>query len=285
MRRLPLSIYERGNDMRLQILGTAAGEAWPAIFCGCDTCKRAQAAGGKDLRSRSSLQINDIYKIDLPPDTYHHIVTQGLNLSRLSHLFITHSHSDHFDLALINMMNPPFAHNLEHAPVKILGNNTVIEKINAAFNESDLSFNATAIEPFVPVAAGELAFTPILAAHMTHEDCLNYVISSEEATVLYASDTGAYPERTINYLCKLKFDLLVIECTSGTLNIPPTVHMNFETVLDLVNRLKSAGAVSSRTRVVITHFSHNMGLLHKELEAIAKPHNIEVAYDGIVLDI
>ena len=271
--------------MHMQILGTGAAEAWPALFCNCSTCRRARAAGGKDLRSRSSLQINETFKIDLPPDTYHHVVTHALDLSRLSHLFITHSHMDHFDLATIEMMASPFAHNLANAPINILGSSAVVDKINAEYQGNRFPIKTTVIKPFAPVFAGELTFTPVLAAHMPDEECLNYVISSGDSTVLYASDTGVYPDITIDYLCGLKFNLLIIECTSGTLDIPPIGHMNFESVLNFVGRLRSAGAVTSGTRVVITHFSHNIGMLHAELEALANPHGIEVAYDGMVLDV
>jgi phosphoribosyl 1,2-cyclic phosphate phosphodiesterase len=271
--------------MHIQILGTGAAEAWPALFCGCSTCRRAREAGGKDLRSRSSVQINDIYKIDLPPDTYHHVVANNLDLSRLSHLFFTHSHSDHFDLNTIEMMAPIFAHNLEKGRINILGSSAVVEKINTAYSTVALPINTSVAKPFVPIHAGELTFTPVIASHMPDEECLNYVVSSGESTMLYASDTGIYPDVTVEYLCGLKFNLLVIECTCGTLDIPPTGHMTFDAVLDLVSRLKSAGAASSGTRVVITHFSHNIGMLHAELEALANPHGIEVAYDGMVMDV
>ena len=39
--------------MEILYLGTAAAEGWPALFCGCEICKRARAAGGKELRTRT----------------------------------------------------------------------------------------------------------------------------------------------------------------------------------------------------------------------------------------
>ena len=43
---------KRGTKMKLQYLGTAAAEGWPALFCTCDNCARARAAGGKNIRTR-----------------------------------------------------------------------------------------------------------------------------------------------------------------------------------------------------------------------------------------
>lgn len=263
--------------MRIQILGTAAAEGWPAEFCACDTCIRARAAGGHNRRSRSSIQIDDIYKIDLPPDTFHHVISYDIDLSNLAHLFITHSHFDHFSVGELVFTRPPFAHNLRRPPIKIYGNETVTSAIISRFPEGSHPFEVTTLEPFVPVTADDLVFIPITAHHDSNQHCLNYVIESGSKRVLYASDTGEYEQSTIDFLRKLKFDLLISECTQGTLPMPAHSHMSFEAVL----RLRDIIAPS---RTVITHFSHNIGLLHDELEAIANPHEVEVAYDGIVLD-
>jgi len=265
--------------MRIQILGTAAAEGWPAVFCGCATCTRARAAGGHNIRSRASVQIDDIYKIDLPPDTYYHVIRYGLDLSRLAHLFVTHSHEDHFDLAELGYSRSPFAHNLANAPIRIYGNDTVTSAISTCFADK-LPVEVVTLTPFQPVQAGSLVFTPIEARHNPAELCLNYVIESDAARVLYASDTGEYEQRTLDFLKTRKFDLIISECTQGTLPQPATYHMSFEAVV----RLRDAvGGPSVRT--IITHFSHNIGLLHDELEAIAGPEGVEVAYDGMTVEV
>ena len=277
--------FRGGKWMRIQILGTAAAEAWPAVFCGCETCTRARTAGGKNIRSRASIQIDDIYKIDISPDTYYQMVRDGLDLSALAHLFITHSHSDHFALDEMEFFAEPYAHNLKNAPIKVYGNDAVVSAIKLRYPESTLPIELTALKSFIPVEAGDLTFTPVVASHMSSEECLNYVVQSDSATVLYASDTGTYAQPTIDFLSALKFDLLIIECTYGTLDLPAAGHMTFPSVLQLRDTLKAQGAISADTPVVITHFSHNIGLLHDEFEAIANPENIAVAYDGMVIEI
>lgn len=271
--------------MEIRILGTAAAEGWPAVFCGCDTCNRVRKAGGKSVRSRASVQIDEIYKIDLPHDTFSQAVQSGIDLSKLAHLFFTHSHGDHFDIAQIGYLKPPFGHNLKNAPVKIYGNETVTSAIANRFGDS-LPIELITVQPFLPVQAGNLTFTPLKAHHSQNELCLNYTIGSADGkNVLYASDTGEYQQDTLDYLKAQKFDLLIIECTQGTLPHPATYHMSFEAVLRLRDNLVKAGAADSKVRTIITHFSHNIGLLHEELEAIANPEGVEVAYDGIVLSV
>jgi len=269
--------------MKLRILGTAAAEAWPAIFCGCPTCRRARQAGGNNLRSRASVQIDDVHKIDLPPDTYYHTIRFGLDLASLKHLFITHSHEDHFDTDELNYIKPPFAHDLTNAPIRIYGNERVIGAIGERFDGSEL-VEPHLLEPFATVRADHLRYTPIIAQHAPHETALNYIIQSDADTVLYASDTGLYDEVTMEHLAGYRFDLMIIECTQGTLEMPSRYHMGLNGVRELRKRLVGLGSARPDTRLVITHFSHNMGLLHDELAAIAEPEGIEVAYDGIELE-
>ena len=272
--------------MRIQILGTAAAEGWPGIFCGCNTCARARIAGGKNLRSRASVQIDDIFKIDLPPDTYYHSIRFGMKLSELKYLFYTHSHGDHFAPDEIEYLRPTFAHNLKNAPVRIYGSAKVINTIKSRCERRSLPVELNVAEPYVPIKADHLTFTPIIASHSATELCLNYIVQSESATVLYASDTGLYSNETMEHITKYKFDLLIVECTLGTsLLMPAKSHMTLPGVMKLRNKLIRSGAATNETRVVITHFSHNIGLLHNELEKIANRKGIEVAYDGIILEV
>ncbi len=257
--------------MRIRILGTAAAEGWPAIFCGCETCRRARKSGGKDIRSRASIQIDDVFKIDLPPDTYYHSVRYNLDLAALKHLFFTHSHHDHFAIDELDYINPPFAHELQNVPIRIYGNESVIQIIKTRFAGTDMPYELNKLEPFIPVLADHLTFVPIPAQHKPDETALNYVVQSDSSTVLYASDTGLYNDVTIDHLSHYKFDLLIVECTQGKLDMPSNFHMGFDGVLQLRDRLAASGAIRNHTRIVLTHFSHNIGMLHSELEEIANP--------------
>jgi phosphoribosyl 1,2-cyclic phosphate phosphodiesterase len=82
--------------MKVKYLGTGAAEGWPEVFCGCQHCRKARIRGGKNIRTRSSVLIDDSMMVDFPPDSYSHVISYGLDFSRLKHLVITHSHQDHF---------------------------------------------------------------------------------------------------------------------------------------------------------------------------------------------
>ena len=58
--------------MKIQYLGTAAAEGYPALFCECENCTKAKQLGGKNIRSRSQALIDDKLLIDYNADTNLH---------------------------------------------------------------------------------------------------------------------------------------------------------------------------------------------------------------------
>ena len=67
--------------MKIKYLGTAAAEGIPAVFCECETCKKAIELGGKNIRTRSQAIIDDKLLIDFPADTYIHSLQYRIMLS------------------------------------------------------------------------------------------------------------------------------------------------------------------------------------------------------------
>lgn len=56
--------------MKLQFLGAAAAEGFPNLFCHCDACDKARRLGGRNIRSCTSVIIDDVLKVDYPPDSF-----------------------------------------------------------------------------------------------------------------------------------------------------------------------------------------------------------------------
>lgn len=269
--------------MEMIILGTAASEGWPALFCGCNTCCRARETGGPNIRSRTSLQIGRRHKIDLPPDTWYHVAHFGLDLSRLEHLFITHSHGDHFAVDNLQYLEEPFAHN-RSGHVSVYGNADVISLAAERLGpKGRYPVVLREIELFRSVQAGDLTFTPILADHKPRESSFNYVITWGDQTVLYACDTGWYSEETWSFLEGIRLTCIIAECTAGPVPCD-RYHLDFEHLFAMKDRLERVGAFCEGV-FVATHFSHNVGLLHHEIEEVLGSRGIQAAYDGMVLSL
>lgn len=230
------------------------------------------------------MMVNNTIKIDMNADTYHHVLTYGLDLSRLEHILFTHSHTDHFTPAELEYLRHPFAHRRTKEKVDIWGSKDVIRLIRETFPDADnLQAVLHTVEPFAKIDLQGLAATPIIAVHKEGEECLNWVLGSLDNGVLYASDTGWYQEPTWNFLSGVRLDMVISECTLGNLSRSPT-HMSVDTVRQMRDRLDKMGSLKPECRFVITHFSHNAMLLHEQLEELVREDGFIVAYDGISLD-
>ena len=137
-------------------------------------------------------------------------------------------------------------------------------------------------EPFI--VAGYEAF-PLRANHDGSRVCLNYVLRSPSGeSLLYASDTGWYDDATWRLLESFQLDGIIVECTQKDEGGYPG-HLSIPEVARMRHRLLAAGALRPEAPVVATHFSHHIGLMHDELEALLAPHGIRAAYDGMMLQV
>lgn len=271
--------------MRIEILGTAASEGVPAPFCECQICREAARRGGKNIRTRTSLMLGERHKVDLPPDTFLHSLRRAKPFSEVEHLFITHSHPDHFYPDSLRLRAEPFAFIESPRPLHIYGSETVHsiaqESLGSPLPEG-LVFHV--VELFQSFTAGEIDVLPVKASHKANELCLNYVFTSRGKGLLQAFDTGWYEEDTWDALAGLMLDAVIVECTAGKLNEPPTAHLGVEPLMKFKERLLEQRAVRPQARFIATHFSHIGGMLHEELEEALAPASIEVAYDGMVVE-
>ncbi|MCC6485086.1 MAG: hypothetical protein IT209_09605 [Armatimonadetes bacterium] len=270
--------------MKFQILGTAAAEGWPALFCACDPCRRARAAGGKNIRSRASVLVNDNIKVDFNSDEFHHLSTLGLDYSQLEHLLFTHSHNDHFSTGELAYLRDPFAHNRKKNPLDIWCSADVANIIQSRYpDEAAAGMSVHAVKPFETIGLDGMPATPITAIHKHDELCLNWLFGPLDNCVLYASDTGFYQPPTWEFLKNVKLNMVVSECTLGFTGESET-HMSVNSVRRMKDELVRLGSLKPSAQFVITHFSHNALLLHDEMQERVKDDGFVVAYDGIILE-
>ena len=277
--------------MKIKYLGTAAAEGWPALFCECEACRKARELGGRNVRTRSQAVIDDRLLLDFPPDTYLHVLKEGLHLGSVKTLLITHSHQDHFYPLDLLLRGNPYAHNPAAEILDLYGNDAVKLLYDRAMAEENGSNNLTGIERYHEVHAMEefdtsdgYHITALAAAHKVNENCLLYRIEKEGKCLFYANDTGWYPEATWEKLKGRHIDLVSMDCTAGK-GYCESYHMGIENNRQVKERLFQMGCANKQTKFVITHFSHNANLTHEELQQEADKYGFLVAYDGFELEI
>lgn len=268
--------------MILRILGSGSADGIPAFFSDDRVSEHARRFGGKDIRTRSGALVDGHIKIDLPPDTLHQLQRDGLRASDWTALVFTHSHDDHFSYAELQYAVHPFNDNL-FAPFAIYGNAFVLSEISAYY--PDWPFELHETRSFVPFRHAGYTITPVRAEHLEDEDAQNLLIDDGQRTLLYATDTGWWPEVTWNFLRDRHLDLLVLECTEAFAPTPYHGHLDARSFLKALERLRSQGTVDERTVVCTTHHSHSGEATHEELERFFGPHGVRVGFDGLELEI
>lgn len=77
-----------------------------------------------------------------------------------------------------------------------------------------------------------------------------------------------------------KYDLISMDATMGRMKTEG-YHMGLADDIAFAKMLEEKGCIHSDTVRVISHFSHNGGMTHKELEEFAEEHGMVASYDGM----
>ncbi len=277
--------------MKITYLGTAAAEGAPALFCYCAHCRAARRLGGKNIRTRSQSLLNDDLLIDLPPDTYHHFLTHGIEGDRIPYLLITHPHSDHFYAHEVLFRRGAYAHELRAPELWVGGSQAACQMLINEYGKGRVpsGINFCVLEAFSPINVGQYRIIPLPARHMSEEPgaAFNYIIEREGKTLYYAHDTGLPFDEVFAFLEKqrIHLDLVSMDCTCGDIPTPDEAnHMGIENNRRMVARLRKIGAITPETVCVINHFSHNCDPLQQRLEAVVAPDGWQVAFDGMEIE-
>lgn len=271
--------------MRLTFLGTGAAEGYPAPFCHCAHCEEARARGGRNIRLRSSLLVNEDLLID-----YNDIVAAsafyGVDVSAIETLLITHSHVDHFQPDQFFIRARPFA--LTPVPIlNIYAPYDAIQMLRERVQRSpeEVRYRAFQVAPGDRWQSGRYTIRAIHANHGT-ADPLLYVIDDGERTLFYSTDTGPYTPEAWAMIREGRYDVVIMDETMGTV---PTngnsQHLGMDAVLEYRALFEREGLLKPGARFIAHHFSHGANPHHEALVEFFAPHGIEVAYDGWRLEV
>ena len=276
--------------MKFQYLGTAAAEGIPALFCQCDTCRRARRLGGRNIRTRSQALVDGRLLLDLCPDTNMHALQNGLELGGIHSCFITHVHGDHLITKELSNRRVSFAYmDDEEIPLTVYGSAETGECLQAdeegrVLRDGRVMFRE--VKAFQPLVVEGYDIIPLKAAHGTKMPLI-YAIGKEGKWLLYAHDTDRFDEETWAYLKEsgICFDFVSLDCTAGKEHIDYFGHMNLERAKQVRARMREEGMADADTRFCINHFSHNGQLTYDDTVDPAVCDGFEVSYDGMVVEI
>ncbi|MDR3689405.1 MAG: MBL fold metallo-hydrolase [Fimbriimonas sp.] len=268
--------------MNIRLLGTGAADGIPGFFGNDSVSRFARENGGKEIRSRTAAIVDGVMKIDFPPDTLNQLQRDSLDALDWTALVFTHSDDDHIAVNELQYALIPFT-DLDHLPYTIYANRVICDEILGRYPDWPIELIET--HSFESFSHGPYRVVPIKATHIDEEDCQNLIIERDGKRLLYATDTGIWPSETFEFLKGFVLDLLVIECTDGFNESVYKGHLNIESVIQVVESLRTEGVLTPESRVVTTHHGHHGDARHCDLERALLPHRIEPGFDGMLIEI
>lgn len=283
--------------MRITFLGTSAATAMPLPFCNCDVCKEAKHYGGKDIRKRASIVVNNDMLIDLGPDSVNACYQYGIDLSNIKYILQTHAHSDHFDAGHFITRHPEYATKDVNSISLLASNNTFNAMNNMLKNEDynadifgeefqkNLKISLYVTSYNYTISLGSYLITSLNSLHDTNQQAQIFMISDDNKTVLYGTDLlsmeSAISEFFIN--SDRYIDVLILDQTYGK-GCNAGGHLDADQVVETINKLKKLNNITDDTLVYATHISHEGNFTHEKMQKLADKHGYNIAYDGLVID-
>ncbi len=264
----------------------------PSVFCECDNCKLIRSLGESEFRTRAQVMIDDCLSVDFPPDAYYHSLKFGVNFSKLKYILTTHSHMDHFYAHDFILRGYRFAYSFEPC-LEIYGN----EEVNKVFNECTArelkevvkpNLKVNVIGPYEILNMGVYRVITLPANHSRAEQALLYYIECEGKGYLHFYDTAQVGDELFDFLKSnnAHIDLVCFDCTLLDKAGGNTArHMGIDDNMLMKQKMLEYGIVDSKTRIVISHFSHNACPMKDKLKEFEKQYGVIAAYDGLIIEI
>jgi len=253
--------------VKITFLGTGTSQGVPVIACNCKTCKSADS---RDKRLRTSLFIeteNQNIVIDAGPDFRQQMLRA--EVKKLDSILLTHEHKDH-----IGGMDDVRAYNyLSKKPIDIYCDERVQKAVRREYPYVFSEYRYPGAPQMNLIRIGDdpfflcdLKVIPVKVYHYRLP-----VYGFRIGDFAYITDANYISEDNRKKLPGVKY--MVINALRKEKHLS---HFNLREALDLIDEI-------SPRKAFITHISHQMGL-HDEVSK-ELPANVELAYDGLIVEI
>ncbi len=282
--------------MKITYYGTGAGAGIPEIFCSCRVCEHARKERGKNIRTRSQAVIDGVLGVDYS-DVFQHTLHYGLDMRPIKHVLVTHDHYDHLMrsdiLSRAQGMTEPICFYFSEASGRALAASVQARQKRMMAKESNFNGNEVLVETrFLEKEqtydiAGYTVI-PLAARHGGESlGAYIYIIQKDGKSVLWAHDTGKFRPETMVFIQQsgIRFDMVSLDCTLERGHQITESHMDVDWCLEMVEALRASGNVDDQTKIVLSHIGHLVERTHDELENEVRPLGMQVAFDGMEIEI
>ena len=245
--------------------------------------------------------IDEELLIDIGPSCFDNATRFGVNLSKLKTLLVTHPHEDHLYPQHLRWRNTDesllpltYVEKMRHGgprftdipQLNIYGNSFVMETLRKSLDDmEELKINLHEIKEGKEEKTDGYRILPVRGNHGSQQGFSHsYIIQKDEKTVLYALDSGSYDEDQFALIQEYQYDAVIMEGTTG-LNEQYGGHMCLVNNIRIRDRLKENKCLRENSRFLLTHLSPHWCPPHDWYESIVASEGLELAYDGLQIEI
>ena len=227
--------------MKLIFLGTGTA--------GAKLCPEAEMEAGR--RRCTSLMIDGTILFDVALQSYDYAVKLGLDVSRITDVFVSHTHRDHYmKEALLSYAKSSRTKINLHCHV------SSVHALNITDEEKEL-VNVCPHELFDTVEYGGARVTVLPANHMVGNDCpVHYIFEKDGKSLFYGLDGAWFCARTWEYMRKdIHLDAAILDSTVGDEpgNFRIGTHNTVPMLRLLITALAENGITNESSKIIASH--------------------------------
>ena len=263
--------------MQLLFLGTGAAD-WLRI---------SDEEYAKDGRRTCSALLDGHILLDVAPKSFEQAQRYDVDLSAITDLVLSHSHSDHFSRADLLA----FADHTQNG-LRIWCN----EKATKAFALSDEECRGHRIDihPLTTLVQTDMGngwhVTGLPANHVigeTGETALQHILETDDFRFFYGCDGGWLMAEAWGTMRAYTFDAMIFDVTVGDLpgNYRIGTHNTIPMMRLLLEAFRENNVITPKTKLIADHLSRTLHPGPTETEAIFAEIGMIAARDGLLLDL
>ncbi len=235
---------------------------------------------GKNIRRTSCVLINSHILIDPAPASFEYAEILGVELEKITDIFITHTHSDHYNSAALN----GFCNNAKN---KI---NLWYEK--KAQNRIDFNdkINPCPVEEFGEYSGEGFKVVPLTANHIVEnsiEQPLHYYFEIGGKKLFYGCDGAWLLSRTCEFLINRRLDCAVFDATVGDYNgdFRLGTHNSIPMIRLIRAFMEKNNAVTENPVYIMSHLARTLHTSIEQTRTAMSKEGYIVAYDSMKINI
>ncbi|MBQ8392897.1 MAG: MBL fold metallo-hydrolase [Clostridia bacterium] len=248
--------------------------------CACDFSQKLENeykdCFGLNERRASAMLINGQYLIDAGMHILDSMRIAEIDLATVTDIFVTHTHSDHFDTFNVERLARNRKKTLR---VWIREDASVPEIKNVEYKR---------MTPYVKYEVDDGVFiTGVLANHDIEAAPQHLIAEINGKTLFYGCDGAWLLTRTFNFIKRAEYDIMVLDATVGDYlgDYRMGEHNSIPMLRVMLPSLKTEKIITDKTKVIFSHIAPSLHKPHAEIVRTAEQMGAIVAYDGMELSI